>query len=106
MYGGLKKMKNKLLLILLLCFTISLVSCCNYSWMYAKSVPLTEPIPPAESLSNLKYNEAWFGVILNGKKKVGLNHYKIEKVKDYPEIYKISSAAFLKFSLLGMRKEI
>jgi len=74
--------------------------------MYAKKIPLAEPVPPLKELSNLKYNEAWFGVILNGKKKVGFNHYKIEKSQSAPEIYKITSQAFLKFSFLGMSEEI
>ena len=97
-------MKYKTFLILIFSFFLS--ACCNFSWMYARKLPLTEPVEPLKELSHLKNNEAWFGIILNGKKKVGFNHYRIEKYKDNPEVFKITSEAFLKFSFLGFKEQI
>lgn len=97
-------MKYKIPLILF--FPLFLSACCNFSWMYAKKLPLTEPVQPLKELSGFKNKEAWFGIILNGQKKVGFNHYKIEKYQDSPEIYKITSEALLKFSFLGFKQEI
>ena len=99
-------MKGKSFLTLLLLFPIFLVSCCSFPRISTEVIPLTEPVPPLRELSNLKYNEAWFGVVFKGEKKIGFNHYKIDKYQDTPEIYKISSEAFLKFSALGMKQEI
>ena len=99
-------MKGKIFLALQLFFSFFLTSCCSFPKISTEVIPLTEPVPPFRELSNLKYNEAWFGVVFNGEKKIGFNHYRIEKYQNKPDIYKISSEAFLKFSALGMKQEI
>jgi hypothetical protein len=87
-------------LILPLFALLSLTSCAG---LYFKPVPRPEEPLRFQTLGDLPFRELWSGFVFNGEK-VGFTTMRIESLKG--GLYQITSEASLRFTFLGMGKNL
>ena len=92
---------TSVLLVLLL--AIGLTSGCM--GRYFRPAPTPSSTPLQESLSTLRWQEYWTGIIFNGEK-IGFSRTSIRPAADEPGRYVIESEASLLFQLLGFQKSV
>jgi hypothetical protein len=71
---------------------------------YFHEVPLNQPPLAVMDLSQIKFQEAWYGVIFNGRK-IGFAHFKVTR-SEKDNLFQLESETLIRFKLLGIGKEI
>jgi hypothetical protein len=78
---------------------------CGCTGRYFRPAPTPPSAPLQESLSTLRWQEYWTGIIFNGEK-IGFSRTSIRPAADEPGRFVIESEASLLFRLLGFQKSV
>jgi hypothetical protein len=85
----------------ILYFSFAFLGCAG---RYFHEIPLNQPPLPVTDISQIKFHEAWYGVIFNGEK-IGFAHFKLAKAEE-GKLFRIESESLIRFKLLGIGKEV